>query len=135
MSDYLPNPEEEELARLNREYLDEKTKDAPPPAMPARRKLISGSPLTCCVPVVFMIGIIALIAFYWISSGQSAVPDEAVRRLNELNSVLPQAKEELKKSLEQGEKLYTETETNINNAQEKYEQTKEVIDDVQKLLK
>jgi hypothetical protein len=128
--------DEEELARLNQEYMESKrtassvTEPQAPPLRP--RKMPRAS--FCCAPMILAIGLIALVAFYITSGAYGSKGDDTADALEKLNKeIIPKAKEELKKSLDQGENLYNETQGNVKNLTDQYDETKELIDDAGKI--
>ena len=130
--------DEEELYRLNQEYLQERLKAQTQPepqqqvAPKTHSRLPSGA--FCCAPVIFILGVIALVAFYFSSRAIGSTGDDTAAALDRLNNeVIPKAKEELKKSLDQGENLYNETQGNVKDLTGQYDETKELIDDAQKI--
>jgi len=121
--------EEIELARQNAEYLARKKAEVPlrqPKGedQPRKKRL----PIFCCGFVLIITLLAMLVIYYFASSIGGDVLNEYMNKKNFFQTNLPQGKEELKKSLEQGEDLINNTQENVEDVKQTYDEAKEIYD-------
>lgn len=126
--------EEEEIARLNREYIDEKREqlrllrqdggrgDARP-----KKKF---SPFCCLFLMAFLI-ICGYVVYYFVMNVKDPLINDYYQKKSAIEQALPQGKAELKKGIEQGEALYNETTGAAEDLNKKFDQAKETVETVQ----
>lgn len=123
--------EELELARLNKEYVEAKREefrgfdqggDAPERGPKTRTRIY------CCVALSLVLGICAFIIYFFVSSIKSSVVNDFYDKKAQLNATIPQVKNELSTSIDQGTALYDETAANVKNIQEQYNKAKSMFE-------
>jgi len=133
----IKRDDEEEVARLNREYIEEKrdqlrlmreSKDRGEENTPKKKKF-SGF---CCLFLVAVLAVCGYVVYYFVVEIKDPLMQDYYQKKSAIEAALPQGKEELKKGIEQGEQLYSDTSKTAEELNKKIEQAKKTADDVQK---
>ena len=135
-SGQVKRDDEEEVARLNREYLEEKReqlklmregKERGEENAPKKKKF-SGF---CCLFLVAVLAVCGYVVYYFVVEIKDPLLQDYYQKKSAIEAVLPQGKEELKKGIEQGEALYNETTGTAEELNKKFDQAKKTAEDVQ----
>lgn len=135
-SNLIKRNEEEEIARLNREYIEEKreqlrsmreSKERGETAAPKKKKF-SGF---CCLFLIAFSAVCGYVVYYFIINVKGPLLQDYYQKKSAIEQALPQGKAELKKGIEQGESLYNETTGAAEELNKKFDQAKETVEQVQ----
>jgi uncharacterized protein HemX len=127
--------QEMEYSRLNQEYLEEKRRNFKSPADAKEKDDKPRRPRInkyCCWLIFIITAISAFVIYYFIVNIKDAVVEDYYKKQKQVQELLPQGQGELKKSVEQGEALFNETQKSVGDWQKKYEETKETVEGAQK---
>lgn len=130
--------QEMEYARLNREYLEVKRNMLEPPAELKEKNDKKGRPRInkyCCWLIFIITTISVFVIYYFVANIKDAVVEDYYKKQKQVQELLPQGQEEVKKGVEQGEALITETQKSVENLQKKYDETKNTVEEVEKKYK
>lgn len=124
--------EELELARENAEYLAKKRDslhnlrpDRSDEREPPKKKRW---PFFCCATTLFLTLGAMFIIYYFITNIKDSIFKEYIDKKDFLEQSLPRGKEEVKKSLEQGEQLLNNTKESVDGAEKTIDRAKDVYD-------
>ena len=135
-SGQVKRDDEEEVARLNREYIEEKREqlklmregkgcgeeNAP------KKKKFSGF---CCLFLVAVLAVCGYVVYYFVVEIKDPLLKDYYQKKSAIEQALPQGAAELKKGIEQGEALYNETTGAAEDLNKKFDQAKKAAEDVQ----
>lgn len=120
---------EEDYARQNREYLEEKRsqlRDFRKGDQEEKKKKNNGF---CCLSVVVLILLSVALVLYFVLNVKDLVIEDYINKRQQIESMIPQGKEEVKQGVEQGAELFHETQETIENVQDKYEKAQQLYDE------
>jgi peptidoglycan hydrolase CwlO-like protein len=126
---------EQEFARQNREYLDGKREQIQDLGGNNERahtdKRNSRTNKFCClfVGVVLILSMYAI--YYFVMAVKGPLVEDYYKKKQQVQEVLPQGIDEVKKGLDQGQQLLDETQKNAADIQNKIDTTKAAVEDVQ----
>ncbi len=122
---------EQEYARQNKEYLEEKRealmdlkKRPDNQDSESKKKKLGGK--FCCLSVLILTLLSLGLIYYFVINIKDSVYREWQERKKQVQDVLPQGKEEIKKSLDQGEALIDKTQETAGDLKTKYEKAEAV---------
>ncbi|MBI5076967.1 hypothetical protein HZB94_01110 [Candidatus Falkowbacteria bacterium] len=137
--------QEMEYARMNREYLEEQRGEVAGEGIEKNQEEDPSTPLRaarddrkkrinkfCCWLIFIIIALAVFIIYYFVINIKDVVVEDYFKKKGQVEGLLPQGKDEVKKSIEQGESLITETQKSVEDLQGKYQKTKETIEGAQK---
>ena len=124
--------DELEYARQNTEYLEQRRLeqrkvrglDEEAVVSQKKRKWVP----YCCAGLLMVTLAAMILIYYFVTKIKDDVFNEYIDKKNFLEQSLPQGKEELKKSLDQGERLLNDTQEKVDKAQDTYDSAKNVYD-------
>lgn len=133
------NREEQEMeyAQMNQEYLERRREIITEPPIDEtekkREKREDRKVNKYCCWLIFLIAALSVfVIYYFIINIKDAVIKDYFKKKEQVEELLPQGKDEIKKSIEQGESLITETQKSVGDLQDKYQETKETVEGAQK---
>jgi uncharacterized protein HemX len=140
-SEQVKRDEEEEIARVNREYLDEKRrqlqelKDGTDRMAEQKKasKRRAGKSLCCWFLVIFL-ALCAYVVYFFFANIKEPLFEDYYQKKSAIEQALPQGKAEVKKGIEQGEQLFGETAGAVEDLNIKIDQAKQTVDGVQKTV-
>jgi len=126
---------EQEFARQNMEYLENKRERIQ--EFEAKNERVSTDQRSsrtnkfCClfVGVVLILSMYAI--YYFVMAVKGPLMDDYYKKKQQIQEVLPQGIDEVKKGLDQGQQLLDETQKNAADLQSKIDETKATVENVQ----
>lgn len=121
------------IAQQNKEYVEAKRAESR--HLSADHHLTEPRPksrsrIYCCIALALVLGFCAYIIYFFATNIKSDVVNEYHDKKEQINSALPQTKNELATSIDQGEQLYNETQNSIQRLQDKFNQARKIYDTI-----
>jgi len=139
-SGQIKRNDEEEIARLNREYIDEKREQLRlmregagrgGAAAEPKKKKFSGY---CCLFLIALAAVCGYVIYYFVINVKDPILQDYYQKKSAIEQAIPQGKAELEKGIEQGEALYNETTGTAEELNKKFDQAKETVEQVQETV-
>lgn len=119
-----------EYARQNKEYVEDKRERLAEFEKPAdedeKKKDKHSSSYYCCISIFVLVALSCGLIWYFVVNIKDSVYKEWVSKREQVQNALPQGKEEIKKSLEQGEDLLNQTQNTATDLKTKYEKAEDL---------
>ncbi|KKR07545.1 MAG: hypothetical protein UT32_C0009G0006 [Parcubacteria group bacterium GW2011_GWC2_39_14] len=120
-----------EYARQNKEYVEEKRDrlaefKRPSDEADLKKKEKHSSGYYCCISIFVLVALSCGLIWYFVVNIKDSVYKEWINKREQVQNALPQGKEEIKKSLEQGETLLNQTQNTAADLKTKYEKAEDL---------
>ena len=126
---------EEEYAEINRQYKEEKLallRDLRNDVKPEKKKKSSfRKSSSCCIGILLIAGLCLYVIYFFVSAIKDDVVKEYENKSQQIETMLPELKGEVKQGIEQGENLITDTKEKVDSAKETYDKAKNTYEDIQ----
>lgn len=121
---------EEEYARQNREYLEEKRAQLRSLRSADREEAIPkkvgfNKNFYCCAFFIVLLGVAGFIIYYFAANIKSSVYNDYIDKKGQIEKYLPSNKDELQQNINENTKIVDKTKEQIDDLQKKYQAAEE----------